>query len=51
MQLVILHCLLLIKKIENGLFGNEIINPFSQIRDTYNSYFGNSIEGNFQLGI
>ncbi|MBK86094.1 MAG: SusC/RagA family protein [Flavobacteriaceae bacterium] len=34
---------------ENGLFGNEIINPFSQIRDTYNSYFGNSIEGNFQL--
>ena len=22
-----------------GLFGNEIINPFSQIRDTYNSYF------------
>ena len=33
----------------NGLFGNEIINPFSQIRDTYNSYFGNSIEGNFQL--
>jgi TonB-linked SusC/RagA family outer membrane protein len=33
----------------NGAFGNEIINPFSQIRDTYNSYFGNSIEGNFQL--
>ena len=33
----------------NGLFGNEIINPFSQIRDTYNSYFGNSLEGNFQL--
>tara|TARA_B100001093_G_C26848889_1_gene1024145 strand:- start:45 stop:3137 length:3093 start_codon:yes stop_codon:yes gene_type:complete len=33
----------------NGLFGNEIINPLSQIRDTYNSYFGNSIEGNFQL--
>jgi len=32
-----------------GLFGNEIINPFSQIRDTYNSYFGNSVEGNFQL--
>ena len=32
-----------------GLFGNEIINPFSQIRDTYNSYFGNSIEGNFQI--
>jgi TonB-linked SusC/RagA family outer membrane protein len=32
-----------------GLFGNEIINPFSQIRDTYNSYFGSSIEGNFQL--
>ena len=30
-------------------FGNEIINPFSQIRDTYNSYFGSSIEGNFQL--
>ena len=24
-------------------FGNEIINPFSQIRDTYNSYFGSSI--------
>lgn len=33
----------------NGAFGNEIINPFSQIRDTYNSYFGNSIEGNFQI--
>ena len=33
----------------SGAFGNEIINPFSQIRDTYNSYFGNSIEGNFQL--
>ncbi|MGC6524050.1 MAG: SusC/RagA family TonB-linked outer membrane protein [Flavobacteriaceae bacterium] len=32
-----------------GAFGNEIINPFSQIRDTYNSYFGNSIEGNFQI--
>ena len=31
------------------MFGNEIINPFSQIRDTYNSYFGSSIEGNFQL--
>ena len=27
-------------------FGNEIINPFSQIRDTYN-LFGSSIEGNF----
>ena len=34
---------------QSGLFGNEIVNPFSQIRDTYNSYFGNSIEGNFQL--
>jgi TonB-linked SusC/RagA family outer membrane protein len=33
----------------NGAFGNEIINPFSQIRDTYNSYFGSSIEGNFQI--
>ena len=33
----------------NGLFGNEIINPLSQARDTYNSYFGNSIEGNFQI--
>jgi TonB-linked SusC/RagA family outer membrane protein len=33
----------------NGIFGNEIINPFSQIRDTYNTYFGSSIEGNFQL--
>ena len=33
----------------SGFFGNEIINPFSQIRDTYNSYFGNSIEGNFQI--
>ena len=32
-----------------GLFGYEIINPFSQIRDTYNSYFGHSIEGNFKL--
>tara|TARA_Y100000385_G_scaffold280383_1_gene331468 strand:+ start:27282 stop:30302 length:3021 start_codon:yes stop_codon:yes gene_type:complete len=31
------------------IFGNEIINPFSQIRDTYNTYFGSSIEGNFQL--
>ncbi|MDC1355263.1 TonB-dependent receptor [Flavobacteriaceae bacterium] len=33
----------------NGLFGNEIINPLSQTRDTYNSYSGSSIEGNFQL--
>ena len=32
-----------------ALFGNEIINPLSQIRDTYNSYSGSSIEGNFQL--
>ena len=33
----------------NGLLGNEIINPLSQARDTYNTYFGNSIEGNFQI--
>lgn len=33
----------------NGLFGNEIINPLSQARDTYNEYFGSSIEGNFQI--
>lgn len=33
----------------NGTLGNEVINPLSQIRDTYNSYSGNSLEGNFQL--
>ena len=32
-----------------GLLGSEVINPLSQIRDTYNSYTGSSIEGNFQL--
>lgn len=32
-----------------GFLGNEVINPLSQVRDTYNEYFGNSLEGNFQL--
>lgn len=32
-----------------GFLGNEVINPLSQINNTYNSYFGNSLEGNFQL--
>jgi len=33
----------------NGTLGNEVINPLSQIRNTYNSYNGTNIEGNFQL--
>lgn len=32
-----------------GFLGNEVINPLSQIDNTYNSYFGSSLEGNFQL--
>lgn len=32
-----------------GFLGNEVINPLSQIRDTYNDYFGSSIEGNFKI--
>ena len=33
----------------NGTLGNEVINPLSQIRNTFNSYNGTNIEGNFQL--
>jgi len=32
-----------------GLLGNEVINPLSQIQNTFNNYKGNAIEGNFQL--
>lgn len=30
---------------EDGFLGNEVINPLSQIRDTYNERLGNNIEG------
>tara|TARA_R110002167_G_scaffold270464_2_gene476979 strand:+ start:207 stop:3224 length:3018 start_codon:yes stop_codon:yes gene_type:complete len=33
----------------SGFLGNEVINPLSQIANTYNEYNGNSIEGTFQL--
>ncbi|MEZ4802971.1 MAG: TonB-dependent receptor [Gelidibacter sp.] len=33
----------------NGLLGNEVINPVSQIRNTFNAYTGSGLEGNFQL--
>ncbi len=33
----------------SGFLGNEVINPLSQIANTYNNYNGNSIEGTFQL--
>nr|WP_232731545.1 TonB-dependent receptor [Tenacibaculum sp. SZ-18] len=33
----------------NGFLGNEVINPLSQIRDTYDDEFGSGIEGTFQL--
>ncbi|WP_405294279.1 SusC/RagA family TonB-linked outer membrane protein [Algibacter sp. Ld11] len=33
----------------SGFLGNEVINPLSQIANTYNEYSGNSIEGTFQL--
>ncbi|WP_417291373.1 SusC/RagA family TonB-linked outer membrane protein [Corallibacter sp.] len=32
-----------------GFLGNEVINPLSQIRNTYNDYSGKGLEGNFQL--
>ena len=32
-----------------GFLGNEVINPLSQIKNTYNQYDGNGLEGNFQL--
>ena len=32
-----------------GFLGNEVINPLTQIQDTYNDYNGNAIEGTFQL--
>lgn len=32
-----------------GFLGNEVINPLSQVRDTYNTYFGSSIEGSVAL--
>lgn len=34
---------------ENGFLGNEVINPLSQIANTFNRYSGSSLEGNFQL--
>ncbi len=33
----------------SGFLGNEVINPLSQIRDTYNEYFGSNLEGTFQI--
>ena len=33
----------------SGFLGNEVINPLSQIANTYNEFTGNSIEGTFQL--
>ncbi|MFB9053969.1 SusC/RagA family TonB-linked outer membrane protein [Formosa undariae] len=33
----------------SGFLGNEVVNPLSQIANTYNKYSGNSIEGTFQL--
>ncbi|WP_299781603.1 TonB-dependent receptor [uncultured Formosa sp.] len=33
----------------SGFLGNEVVNPLSQISNTYNKYSGNSIEGTFQL--
>jgi len=32
-----------------GFLGNEVINPLSQIANTYNAYNGSSLEGNFKL--
>ncbi|MEC3906248.1 TonB-dependent receptor [Tamlana sp. 2201CG12-4] len=34
---------------ETGFLGNEVINPLSQLANTYNDYTGNAIEGTFQL--
>ncbi|WP_298532202.1 TonB-dependent receptor [uncultured Algibacter sp.] len=33
----------------SGFLGNEVINPLTQIGNTYNDYTGNAIEGTFQL--
>ncbi len=33
----------------SGFLGNEVVNPISQIANTYNKYTGSSIEGTFQL--
>ena len=33
----------------NGTLGSEMINPLSQIANTYNNYNGDGLEGNFQL--
>ncbi|MFB9056814.1 SusC/RagA family TonB-linked outer membrane protein [Mariniflexile ostreae] len=33
----------------SGFLGNEVVNPLSQIANTYNTYSGNAIEGTFQL--
>lgn len=33
----------------NGFVGNEVINPLSQVANTYNAYNGDGLEGNFQL--
>lgn len=37
------------KEDETGFLGNEVINPLSQIANTYNAYNGDGLEGNFQL--
>ncbi len=33
----------------SGFLGNEVINPLSQINNTFNEYLGEGLEGNFQL--
>lgn len=33
----------------NGFLGNEVINPLSQVKNTFNNYSGNGLEGNFSL--
>ncbi len=33
----------------NGFLGNEVINPLSQIKNVFNDYIGNGLEGNFKL--
>lgn len=34
---------------KNGFLGNEVINPLSQVANTFNDYSGNGLEGNFKL--
>ncbi|WP_397363062.1 SusC/RagA family TonB-linked outer membrane protein [Olleya sp. R77988] len=34
---------------QSGFLGNEVINPLSQLDNTYNTYQGKGLEGNFKL--